>query len=215
MAMSFGSSLRRIAASTWLVTAPIMSSAQVANLTDGELALTPAFCQDVQTVNGWSQFSRPSPRSGHWVSLMGPTFWGMHHYCWALVHLQRANRAGVTPQVRSWAIREAIADFYYVVKVAPRDFVLLPEIYYRTGEAYLLLEEYGTALGEFQKSRSVNPAYWPSYVSEANLLIKTGKRKEALALLESGLAVTPAEPNLLAAVKRINADRPRKSAGSP
>lgn len=209
--MRLGSTLRRLLASTCLALGLTQACAQVANLTDGELALTPAFCQDVQTVNGWSQFSRPSPRSPHWLSLMGPTFWGMHHYCWAMVHLQRAERAGTTPQFRSWAIREAIADFYYVVRVAPADFILLPEIYYRVGEAHLMLGEYGAALGEFQKSRNAKPGYWPPYLAEANLMLKSGKKKEAVAVLEKGLAEIPAEPNLVAALQRVNGVRPRES----
>lgn len=196
----------------WLMLAQCQVGAQLANMTQGELALTPDFCQDVQTVNGWSQFSNPSPRSPHWVGLMGNTFWGMHHYCWALIHLQRANRAGNTPQFRDWARRQAIDDFGFVVKIAPANFVLLPDVHFRIGDAYVLLGDLGSALVAFEKSREIKPDYWPPYVSEANLMMKVGKKKAALELLEQGLALMPNQPNLLAAVKDANDVRPK---GSP
>jgi tetratricopeptide (TPR) repeat protein len=184
------------------------------DITPGELALTPAFCQDVQTINGWSQHSRPSPRSPHWLGLMGETFWGMHHYCWALIHLQRADRAGTSPQQREFLIREAISDFYFVINIAPPEFPLLPELYFRTGEGFLLLGEYARALDELQKSRRSKAAYWPPYVSEANLLLKLGKRKEAMELIDQGLKVMPDEPNLLKFVNRAKDVRPREKVSS-
>ena len=209
--MNFAFVLRRIPLFALCLLAHSQVGAQVANMTQGELALTPDFCQDVQSVNGWSQHSRPSPRSPHWVSLMGETFWGMHHYCWAQIHLQRANRVGTTPQTREFLIREAIADYYFVIKVAPADFVLLPELYYRTGDAFLLLGDFASALGEFAKSRKVKSDYWPSYLGEAKLLTKVGKKKEALELLEQGLTLMPNEPNLVAAVKDQRTPRPKLS----
>ena len=209
--MTFGLVVRHLFLCTWTLLAQGQAGAQVANMTPGELAVTPDFCQDVQTVNGWSQFSRPSPRSPHWVGLMGQTFWGMHHYCWALIHLQRANRAGTTAQLRAFLINEAIRDFGFVIKIAPADFILLPELYYRTGESYVLLGDYGSAMGEFTKSRKVKPDYWPPYVGEAKVLLKYGLNKEAVELLERGLTLMPNEPNLLAAVKEVNRARPRSS----
>ena len=205
--MISGRVVRRLLVSIGFLLAQCQVGAQVPNMTQGELALTPDFCQDVQTMNGWSQHSNPSPRSPHWVGLMGKTFWGMHHYCWALIHLQRANRAGETPQFRKWAIQEAIDDFGFVVKIAPADFVLLPEIHFRIGDAYLLLGDVGSAFGEFAKSRELKPDYWPPYVAEANRMMKAGMNKEALALLERGLALMPNEPNLVAAVRKVNGAR--------
>lgn len=212
--MISGIAARRLLVGAWFLLAQCQVGAQVANMTQGELALTPDFCQDVQTMNGWSQFSNPSPRSAHWVGLMGKTFWGMHHYCWALIHLQRANRAGATPQFRNWSIHEAINDFGFVVKIAPADFVLLPEIHYRIGDAYLQLGDVGSAFGEFAKSRELKPDYWPPYVAEANRMLKVGMRKEALELLEQGLALMPNEPNLVAAASRANGGRPKAPATS-
>ena len=32
-------------------------------------------------------YSKYTPRASQLVSLMGKSFWAMHHYCWALVNL--------------------------------------------------------------------------------------------------------------------------------
>ncbi len=136
---------------------------------------------------------------------MGEAFWGMHHFCWAMVGLQRADRAGTPPQTRTFLINVAISDFFYVIKNSPPDFVMLPEVHYRIGEARVLLGEYVSALDEFAKSRKHKPDYWPAYVGEANVLMKVGKKKEAAELLKGALKLMPNQPNILEALGRANA----------
>lgn len=166
------------------------------NITAGELALTPEFCQDVQTINGWSQYGRESPRSPHWVRLMGRSFWDMHHYCWALINLNRARSPGVTPQYRDHLIHSAISDYYYVVKAAVPTFVMLPEIFYRIGDAHAQLGEVPLAMQAFTKSREYKADYWPPYVGQAKLLEKVGMKSDAKKVLEEGLRLMPNEPAL-------------------
>src|SRR6187455_2474722 len=86
------------------------SFALLEGITPGELALTPAFCQDVQTMNGWTK-TRPSPRTAHWIGLMGETFWAMHHFCWAMIQLHRAEAAGMPTRDRHWLIKQAVDDY--------------------------------------------------------------------------------------------------------
>lgn len=204
---------RRLAASA--VAAAALSGPNPAfavnNITAGELALTPPFCQDVQVINKVSP-TNPTPRAAHWVSLMGETFWAMHHYCWALVNLQRANRGGLPQQQRHFLMREAIADFYYVIKSAPSGFVLLPELFYRAGDVYAQLGDHGAAAGEYGKSRAVKADYWPPYAGEAKLLAKLGMKDEALRLLDKGLELMPNEPNLVAAADEIRTSPKRPAA---
>ena len=186
----------------------VASAAEPTNITAGELALTPPFCQDVQTINGWSQYGHESPRAPHWVSLMGKTFWGMHHYCWALVNIQRSKAAGLSKQMRDFMIHSAIADHYFVVNIAPPSFVLLPEIYFRIGEAHVMVQEYPQAIAAFEKSREIKPDYWPPYVAQAELLEKMGMKSKALALLDEGLQKMPGEPTLTRHVKRLGGKPP-------
>ena len=192
-----------------LIGMPYQASAAPEDITLGELALTPPFCMDVQAipVTGWSKDHR-SPRASHWEALMGNAFWAAHHYCWALINLNRAKIAGTPANTRRFLTGVAIDDFEYVLRHAPADFVLAPEIHYRIGMARVVLGEYGTAIDEFSLSRKLKPDYWPAYVGEADLLLKAGRRDEARQLVESGLKLLPDEPNLLAALSRANSVKP-------
>lgn len=180
---------------------------QPVNMTPGEVALTHPVCEDAQGMPaGWTQYYRHSPRAPYWESVMGKTFWGVHHYCWGLIHLQRAARPGLSKQERDHMIRSAIGDFYYVINDARRNgehnMVLLPELFYRCGESYVLLGEYPKALEEYTRSRKAKPDYWPAYVGQANLYLRLGMRAQAREVLEAGLEVMPGEPNLLEVMRK-------------
>jgi tetratricopeptide (TPR) repeat protein len=195
----------------WAAAALVFSTtaalaAEPQNITPGELALTPAFCQDVQTMNGWTQYSRESPRAPFWIAQMGKTFWGMHHYCWALINIHRSRAPGQSSQERAFKIHSAIADYYYVIRIAPPDFVLLPEIYHLIGEAHVMVGEYVQAIDAYQKSRLSKADYWPPYEGHAKVMEKLGKKVEARAVLADGLALMPTEPTLLTMYKRLGGD---------
>lgn len=172
-------------------------------VTKGELALAADFCQDVQTFNGWEQHVRHSPRTDYWLSKMGRTFWGMHHYCWAQINTRRANAPGMAPQHRTHLLNTAIDDYVYVLRVATPDFVMLPEIHYLIGETRVMLQQYGQALDAFQVSRTIKPDYWPPYVGEAGVQEKFGRKAEARAAILRGLRVMPQERVLLDHFKRL------------
>lgn len=212
-----GSGLMRNAR-RWLalsLVAPAGVLAQPANMTLGEVALTPPVCQDVQALpTGWTQWSRESPRSPYWISIMGHSFWDMHHYCWALIHLNRAQQVGQPRHHRAHMVRTAISDFYYVVKKAKPDFVLLPELYYRIGDAHILLGEFAQAVAAFDRSKSIKPDYWPPYVGHARVLETLGKREDARLVIANGLRQMPDEPELLEAYRRLGGnpkDLPKSS----
>jgi hypothetical protein len=173
------------------------------NITDGELALTPAYCQDVQGIKWGDQYYNPSPRAAYWVSVMGKTFWAMHHYCWGLIHVHRAKAAGVPPTMRDAMVASAIGDYYYVIKNATPGFIMLPEIYVRVGEAEMLRRNSVGALEAFATSRELKPDYWPPYVRGAEVLEHLGKKVQARSLLEEGLRLMPNEPALRMPFERL------------
>ncbi len=193
------------------------AQAQPVNMTAGEVALTHPVCEDAQGMPaGWVQHFRHSPRAPYWEGVMGKTFWAVHHYCWALIHLQRAARPGLPKMDRDHMVRVAIRDFYYVINEARRNgedqFVLLPELFYRAGEAYVLLQEYPQAMAEFELSRQAKPDYWPPYVAQAQLHGKLGMKAQARDLLEAGLKVMPDEPNLREAMRKLGSGAPPSGA---
>jgi tetratricopeptide (TPR) repeat protein len=182
--------------------------AQPVNITEGELALTPPFCQDVQGIKYGDQYSNTSPRAAYWVGLMGPSFWALHHYCWALIHIHRSKAAGLSAQTRDYMIGVAISDYLYVVKNARPNFILMPEVFLRIGEANVLRKNPVAALEAFAKARNLNPEYWPPYLRSAEVLARMGKKTEALAILEEGLRKIPDQPELIAAVQRLGGKAP-------
>ena len=184
------------------------------NLTPGELALMPAFCQDVQTVNGWEQGVRESPRAPTWVSKLGRSFWDMHHYCWARVAVHRSLATGLNQNQRDHLVESAIDDMQYVIRRAPPEMALLPEIYYFMGDYFRMLRRYGEAAESFKKSRELKADYWPAYTGLADLLLISGQRKEARAVLEQGLEVMPDEVALKSRLDRLSATPPAAATGN-
>jgi len=189
-----------------------LAHAEPEDITMGDLALTHPICFHVQAIpiTGWTRLARESPQSAYWNSIIGGTdmLWAMHHYCWALIHLRRAEGPAVSPEVRKYLREVAISDFYYVVRHAyrlpnPSSFLMLPELFHRIGDTDALLGNSAKAIAAFEQARTVKPDYWPPYLGHAQLLDKVGLRKNALGILERGLQIMPGEPNLGAAYKRM------------
>lgn len=179
----------------------VMAGTAAANrpedITEAEMKLLPAYCVDTMGFGYGDAYYNTSPRAGHWVALMGKTFWAMHHYCWAQINMSRSRKAGVSPQLRK-ALWEGIrGDYGYVLKHATPDFIMLPEIYTRIGEVELLLGRPDKAGEAFGRARQLKPDYWPAYSHWAEFLMKIGKRPEAMKVVISGLENAPGAKVLL------------------
>ncbi len=196
------------AAVTLCSAVPLMAWSAPENITTGELALLPTYCSDVQVIDPNSGAKdTPSPRAARWVSVMGLSFWHMHHYCWGLVHVRRAQAPGLPPIQRVGMIGSGINDYYYVIKNSPRDFVMAPEIFIRIGEARLLLREVSAAQDAFKSARELKPDYWPAYTRSIDVLLLSKQNETALALALEGLRHSPGAKELI--------DRYRKLGGDP
>ena len=199
----------------WLVAvalaliAPGAEAQKPPDVTDGEVALLPPYCPDTQTMSAVDP--RGTEKAARWVAVLGNAFWGLHHYCWGLIRVNRAGHAGVTPQMRRYLYESAINDYQYVLENSQPNFVLLPEIYLRIGEASMELQAYSSALEAFQRSREIKPDYWPAYVRAATVLTRLGKNADAAALLQEGLTRMPNEPALIEAYKRTGRALPRQT----
>jgi tetratricopeptide (TPR) repeat protein len=171
------------------------------------MALLPEYCaqtQDMAEVD-----PRGSAQGAYWSGLLGQGFWGLHHYCWGLIRINRAMQPGVPNHVRRGAHESAINDYRYVLAHAQIGFVLAPEILLRIGEAYLYLQNYGLAMDAFERARRIKPGYWPPYVRWAAVLHESGKKREALAHLEEGMRLAPEEAALIAPYKRYGGNHDR------
>jgi hypothetical protein len=172
-------------------------------VTAGEMALLPPYCPDTQLFKYGDRVTNPSPNANFWISKMGTTFWAMHHYCWALIRMNRAKQIGVSAPMREGHIKGALADYEYVLTNATSEFPLSPEILTRMGDAYLLLGATGAAMEVYARARQIKPDYWPPYVAWAEVLVGIGKREEAVALVEDVIKLQPDDPVLQARYKRL------------
>ena len=122
---------------------------------------------------------------------MGNSFRGMHHYCWAFINMLHARKAGLPAKDRIHLFKSARGEYLFVIRHSTKDFVLLPEIYTRLGEVELLLKQPNNANAAFAQARQLKPDYWPAYSHWAEYLIRSGKKADAKALLQTGLEYSP------------------------
>ncbi len=182
--------------------APGMDPFNVNVVSQGEFARLPDYCRDTQTYAGHGD---PTPRQARWLSLMGDTFWHLHHYCWGMLKAMRAEDPDLDEQRRNSLLSSAIGEFHYVLERAPKDFPLLPEIHYREGLYNDKLGRPVDALTHYDLSRAAKPDYWPPYVGIADVNLRIGRRAGAIEILEKGLQLMPNEPRLLEALERAKA----------
>jgi tetratricopeptide (TPR) repeat protein len=197
---------RRALLSVCLALPALACAQKPAGVSDGEIALLPEYCADTQGFKYGDASFNTSPRANYWVGLMGPSFWHHHHYCWALVKVRRALAPGVRPEQRTAGLQNAVGDYDYVVRLSDPQFVMLPEVFLKMGDAFVLLGDYARAGESFAASAKRKPDYWPAYVNWAAVLEKIGKKQEALAHIGLGLRNSPNEPVLQRHYKRLGGD---------
>ncbi len=174
------------------------------NITESEMMRLPVWCKQTQGFHPGDLHGKPSPEARYWMGVMGRSFWHVHHHCWAMIRMMRAAVPGLGYWERHRHLSGAVADYGYVISNAEPDFMLLPEVHYRQGEAKLLLDELAPARAAFDMALKIKPDYWPPYVKWAELL-ETNKRPDlARKHIEEGLKVMPNEPMLLAQHKRLS-----------
>ena len=176
------------------------------NVTKGEIALLPPYCVDTMGFDYGDAVSRTSPRAGYWVGLMGKSFWAVHHYCWGLIELRRVESKFMAPEKRRFMLNVAVEGFGYSIFHASQDFVLLPEMYTRSGEVYIMMDNIPEAYDAFKRARELKPDYWPAYSRWAAVLIKSGQKAEAKQLVKEGLGYSPDATELLQQYKLLGGD---------
>jgi len=177
------------------------------DVTEGEIALLPEYCIDTEGfIYGSVGNPGQSPRAPMWVERMGLTFKGMHHYCWGLVNLNRLLAGRANTSDKRYFAKQIVDEYHYVLRVSTPDFILLPEIWTRIGEASLLADDVGGALDAYAKARKIKPDYWPAYSQWAEFLLRYGKKDEAKALLRSGLQFSPDSKVLIDMYRKLGGD---------
>ena len=172
-------------------------------LTPGEMAMLPAYCPDTQGFGYGDATFNTSPRAGHWVGLMGKSFWTMHHHCLGIYKAKLATRPGLQAQVRKGLLEGAVDEFTYVIDWSTPHFIMLPEVFRMRGDAQLKLRRLADASESYAAARRLKPDYAPAYTNWADELVRTGLKKSALTLLEDGLRVARDSKELRASYTQL------------
>ena len=173
--------------------------------TPAELLVLPPYCKDsqiIRKVNEGRGVERDEPIAQHWFSILGENFWDIHHYCFALTNMNRADRTANEQEKRSlW--RTAIPEFDYVLQRAEPNLILLPEIHLNKGKVLLHLDQDGAGVAEFEKAIEIKPDYWPPYAHLSDYYKEKKNPAKAREVLEQGLKANPDSEPLLRRKKAL------------
>jgi len=171
-----------------------------------EIAMLPRYCIFTPTfVQAGVPGSNDVQALNHWQSVMGEAvFKGMHHYCWAMMKTNRANFLAPDRPTRQAWLEISLNEFDYVIAIAPRDFILLPEILTKKGENLIALGKSVQGLGELLRAIDLKADYWPPYAQISDYYKANGDRQKAREFLEKGLSLSPDANALKRRIAELN-----------
>lgn len=141
--------------------------------TQSELAVLPSYCQEkLGGKKSAVKFNRKD--------------WGHgHHYCYALVFL---NRAKIKPRTN---LGLAISNFNYVDRAWSQSFVLRPQMHLYLAEALQMQGDNVGAGQNYLKAIRLKPKHPAGYLALSRHYEKMGAREQAITTLEDGLKRVP------------------------
>lgn len=164
-------------------------------VTWGELQLLPEYCRDANGIVWGDASFNPSPNAGRWVAMMGEDFWHIHHYCYALANLRRAELE-TNPTKKRFVLGRVLGDYVYMIKNASPSLIVMPEILVRTGDVHRQLGNTGDALMAYQSAMDIKRDYWPAYSRAATIFAEAKSKARVLEILERGLIQVPGSKEL-------------------
>jgi tetratricopeptide (TPR) repeat protein len=181
---------------------PLANAAEPERVSAGEMAMLPPYCAD----RVWAGL-QPSPeRRAYWLSLLGSSWGGLHHYCWALVNVSRATLMPMAVGARLFLLEQAVNDYRYTLDNSTADFVLLPEILTRLGEAQAMRGRQIEAIAAYERAISAKSDYWPAYERLALTFADAKLPKRALEAAKRGLIEVPGQTRLMELFLRFGGD---------
>jgi hypothetical protein len=156
-----------------------------------EVALLPRYCIYTQMFRDKVPGGNDPATIKGWYDKLGPTFHNLHHWCLGLMKTNRAILLSRTEQARQFYLNFSIVEFDYVIRTAPPDFVLLPEMLTRKAQNLILLDKGPVAVLELERAISLKNDYWPPYAYLSDYYKASGNEKKAREVLEDGLGHAP------------------------
>jgi tetratricopeptide (TPR) repeat protein len=178
-----------------------------------EIAMLPHYCIYTQTFRDNIAGGNNINEIRRWTEVMGETFHHMHHYCYGLMNATRAMLATeVNP--RNFYLRAAIGEMDYVIERTTPDFILMPEMLTKKGQALIRLGRSALGLEQIEKAAQLKPDYWPAYVAMADHYKDTGDLKSAREVVERGLSFAPESKDLKTRLAELSAPPGKPSAAA-
>jgi hypothetical protein len=177
-----------------------------------EMAMVPKYCMYTQSFRNSVPGGNDQRMIDAWMAEMGDIFHALHHYCAGLIKANRALLLARGATDRRFYLSDAIIEYDYVIVRAPLDFVLLPEIVTKKGEALAYLGKGPLAVFEFEHAIELKADYWPAYAHLSDYYTASGELRKAREVLDAGLAKRPDAKALLRRVAELDAapSRPAK-----
>lgn len=169
-----------------------------------EVAMLPPYCKHTQLFRDRVPGGNNAAEIKRLYETMGRTFHAMHHYCWGLMKTNRAIFLARDRQTKTFYLGSAIKEFDYVLRHAPDDFVLLPEILTKRGENVIRLGRGEFGVKDLERAIELKADYWPPYVALSDHYKATGDVTKARALLEKALTFAPEVKSLKSRLSELD-----------
>lgn len=160
------------------------SAALQGEIRQHEVKLLPEYCPHTIT---FAPTYGSREGTNYWMQRLGSTFKSMHHYCWALIALNRANRFNATAAEKRHNYSSVVSDIEFVLRYADDTFPLMPEMLTRRAEAFIQLDEFERAEQDLLRAMAIRADYWPAYAKLAEGLGAQGRKKQAITVLREGI----------------------------
>jgi tetratricopeptide (TPR) repeat protein len=203
--LSFAFSLREllVVAGLALVFVPIHARAQY-KYEQSLMHMLPSYCRYTQDFINRFPGSDRVVEQDRWKRSMGPTFIHLHHYCYGLMDVNRAELLAADTRDRLFNLSNSLLEFDYVIDKSPLDFPLLPEILTKKSESLIKLSRPGEAMIELQRAIKVKPAYEPAYAVASDYYKSTQQIAKAREWLEKGISAAPNSKTLRQRLAELN-----------
>ena len=180
-----------------------------------EVALLPGYCKYTQEFRERVPGGSDPRQIENWYRTLGPSYHALHHYCWGLMKAHRGMLLARTEHARIHFLSDAVREYDYVIDQSTQDFVLLPEVLAKKGQALLRLGKSPAAMVVFERAIEIKPDYWPPYAHASDYYKEIGEIEQARELLTRGLASAPNTKALQRRLTELDSARATRRGSKP
>ena len=154
----------------------------------------PEYCRARYTVSGAGRESKyagtiPAAAVAVWQSKLADVWYGLHHYCGALVVYSQAERTKLVASKRI-KFEEALEETNFTIARSKNQHPFFSVLLAFRGRVYAELGHSKEAHDDFQKAIQLHPEVADPYAAYGLLLRRSGQLQEARELLDKGMGAT-------------------------